>query len=309
MPNQTHKKASRKRDYTFKSAYDDYIELYGKFLSPHEFHNRLSLWNNHLAVLSDVEIRVFDFMSAQRFINSLLEKGLRPKSVKNIKSFLQVIIKLAIIKGSISKNPLQYIKLPSSHYRYKIPLSEEEQKRLIRAILSFEEPNYKDIFLFLLHGRRLGEVLNLKWKNVSLDRKIYTIPSEINKARKEMSYSMTAPLFRVLSSRYMRFYQLNDTAPISDSYVFINPHTNNRYVDVRRAWSRLLASANLPHVKIHSLRHIIGSYSINVLEIPIEKVSDTLGHSSISTTQIYLNHRAKNSYEVINRVLDSIHAR
>lgn len=304
MPYKMHKKVSRDLDYTFQSLYTQYMELNRPYLSAHEIKNRESMWKNHLSMLGNIDVRSLKYSTCQKFINSLLDKGLKPKTVKNLKSFLQVITKIALLDGEMSSNPFQFVRMPNISNRYKIPLNEAEQKRLIRAILSFDEPLYKDIFLLLLHGRRLGEVLKLRWEDIDLNRHEYTIPAHNNKARRDMTYKMTASLFSALSRRYTRQVEWAGNLSPCD-FVFPNPRTKKPFSDVRRAWKRLLKSACLPHTKLHSLRHVIGSYAINVLEIPIEKISDTLGHSSISTTQIYINHRASNSKEVISKLFDS----
>ena len=55
---------------------------------------------------------------------------------------------------------------------------------LFRTIINFKEPLYKDIFTFLLHGRRKDEVLSLTWDMIDLEKRVYYIGFEINKAKK-----------------------------------------------------------------------------------------------------------------------------
>ena len=50
---------------------------------------------------------------------------------------------------------------------------------------------YRGIFIWLLHGRRVGEVLSLDWKNVNLKNGTYTITAENNKAKVDMTYKLT----------------------------------------------------------------------------------------------------------------------
>jgi len=48
-------------------------------------------------------------------------------------------------------------------------MTKDEFKELIKAV---NEPTLKDVFLFAAcTGLRLGEILNLKWKDVDFERK------------------------------------------------------------------------------------------------------------------------------------------
>ena len=63
---------------------------------------------------------------------------------------------------------------------------------------------------------------------------------------------------------------------------------------------------NLPRIRLHDIRHLIGTYSINYLKIPIEQVSFTLGHTNIITTQKYITANVRKSKETIENLLKSI---
>ncbi len=79
----------------------------------------------------------------------------------------------------------------------------------------------KDIFLFLLDGRRLGEVFNLKWEYLDLNQGIVYYPATHNKSRKHLSYELTTDLVNVLKEYQLKAINLQGT-------VFINPNTNNK---------------------------------------------------------------------------------
>ncbi len=181
----------------------------------------------------------------------------------------------------------------------------EYQQKLIKAIKEFEEPIYRDIFFFLLHGRRLNEVLSLEWDMIDLDRMTYLIPAKINKAKRNMEYKMSAKLFDRLSVYYQKAC-IEQKTLIPKGYIFLNPKTGKKFVDLRKAWKRLLATQNLPHTRIHDIRHLIGTYSINHLEIPVEKVSHTLGHTNIEITQKYISVNPETAKEVFVKIIDSI---
>ena len=175
------------------------------------------------------------------------------------------------------------------------------QKRFIRVISENKEPS-ADIFFFLLHGRRKNEVLSLKFSDINFKTRTYTIPFKINKAKRDMVYKMSDELYDRLYRRYIEAKKQNKL----NGYVFVNPMTNDKYQDLRKSWRSLLRRNSLPLIRLHDIRHLIGTYSINYLKIPIEQVSFTLGHTNIITTQKYITANVKKSKETIENLLKSI---
>ncbi|WP_430516283.1 tyrosine-type recombinase/integrase [Campylobacter concisus] len=159
-----------------------------------------------------------------------------------------------------------------------------------------------DIFFFLLHGRRKNEVLSLKFSDINFKTRTYTIPFKINKAKRDMIYKMSDELYIRL---YKRYIVAKEQKRLND-YVFINPMTYDKFKDLRKSWASLLKRNNLPKIRLHDIRHLIGTYSINYLKIPIEQVSFTLGHTNIITTQKYITANVKKSKETIEILLNSI---
>nr|WP_258033692.1 tyrosine-type recombinase/integrase [Campylobacter concisus] len=159
-----------------------------------------------------------------------------------------------------------------------------------------------DIFFFLLHGRRKNEVLSLKFSDINFKTRTYTIPFKINKAKRDMIYKMSDELY---SRLYKRYIVAKEQKRLND-YVFINPMTDDKFKDLRKSWASLLKRNNLPKIRLHDIRHLIGTYSINYLKIPIEQVSFTLGHTNIITTQKYITANVKKSQETIENLLKSI---
>ena len=293
-------------DITLNELFNEYIELIELLQSKQTIRTKIGYYRKHIKELyGDRYINDLKYKDFQILINNLLKSGLKPKTVKNIKDLLQVVYKMAIKLEYTSRNPLLSIELPKFDNKIHFNYSLEYQKSLITAILEFDEPIYKDIFLFLLHGRRLNEVLSIEWDMIDLDKRLYYIPAKINKAKRNMSYKMSSLLYQSLKDRYIQAKSLQNLS-YPQGYVFINPKTGKKFVDIRKAWHRLLKSKNLPHTRIHDIRHLIGTYSINHLEIPIEKVSHTLGHTSIEITQKYISINPDTAREVCENIINSV---
>ena len=287
---------------TLNELFKNYLEYYELILSPSTLRSDISTYQKHFKDgLGLKNVNEINFIDIQRFCNELITRDYKIKTVKNILAKLKVIFKLALKLEIINKNPCDFIELPKFDNKRYFDYSVSIQKKFIKAISENKEPS-ADIFFFLLHGRRKNEVLSLKFSDINFKTRTYMIPFKINKAKRDMIYKMSDELYDRLYKRYInakRNGQLND-------FVFKNPKTNAKYQDLRKSWRSLLKRNSLPLIRLHDIRHLIGTYSINYLKIPIEQVSFTLGHTNIITTQKYITVNLRKSKETIEDLLSSV---
>ena len=287
---------------TLNELFKNYLEYYELILSSSTLRSDIATYNKHFKDdLGLKNVNEINFIDVQKFCNDLIKKDYKIKTVKNILAKLKVIFKLALKLEIINKNPCNFIELPKFDNKRYFDYSVSIQKKFIKAISENKEPS-ADIFFFLLHGRRKNEVLSLKFSDINFKTRTYTIPFKINKAKRDMSYKMSDELYDRLYRRYIEAKKRNQL----NGYIFVNPMTNDKYQDLRKSWNSLLKRNNLPRIRLHDIRHLIGTYSINYLKIPIEQVSFTLGHTNIITTQKYITANVRKSKETIENLLKSI---
>jgi len=112
---------------------------------------------------------------------------------------------------------------------------------------------------------RLGEIINLKWKNVNLATKIITVCDEefITKGREKI-------------------------IPVGNSYVFCKNNGEKFTGDyISQMFKRACKAAGMDsRIHFHTLRH---SFASNLAQkgVSLYTIKELLGHSSISTTEIY----------------------
>ena len=155
------------KDFT----YDSYSGICKNYIIP-------SLGNAKLRALKTTEI--------QRFYNSLSEKGLSAKTVKNIHGVLHKALEQAYLIGEIKQNPSDRCILPKVKRPKIEPMEDEDITRFLKAIKGHKYENV--FFLTLFAGLRQGEALGLTWDCV--DFKNNTIL--INKQLKRTSHSAGA---------------------------------------------------------------------------------------------------------------------
>lgn len=287
---------------TLNQVFNHYLVYYELLLRPNTLKSDIATYNKHFKDnLGLRDIKDITFLDIQKFCNALIKQGYKIKTVKNILAKLRVIFKFSIKMELIDKNPCDLVELPKFDNKRYFDYPISTQQRFIRAIINNKGYN-ADIYFFLLHGRRKSEVLNLKWSDINLKTKTYKIPFQINKAKRDMIYTMSDELYTRLFKKYIEAKKNNNL----NNYVFINPNTNTKFTDLRRSWNTLLKRNNLPKIRLHDIRHLVATYSINYLNLPVEQVSYTLGHTNITTTQRYITTDIKKSKDTIENIIKSV---
>ena len=206
-----------KHSFTFNELFDEYINVMAHTMSDHTLRTKISYYNKHFKEnLGHYIITDFKFKNAQLFVNYLLSKDLKPKTVKNIVDIFKVLYKYAIMNEYCEKNPFEYVQIPQFDNKIYFNFTEEEIKRFIKTVLNFPDQKFRALFTFLLHGRRLNEVLSLTWDYVDFKNKVYFIPPKINKAKRLMEYQMTDILYNLLTNQKL----LNSISCPDSNYVF-----------------------------------------------------------------------------------------
>ena len=133
--------------------------------------------------------------------------------------------------------------------RFPVYFGKEEFRRFIAHI---REPFLKDLFLFAaLTGLRLGEILNLDWSNVDLERRLIAIANSdsfFTKSGKCRIVPMSDVVFEMLTQKAI-------TRNLCDS-VFHARGARLKKSHVQHKFKRYVREAGLDDaLRFHSLRH------------------------------------------------------
>jgi integrase len=176
----------------------------------------------------------------------------------------------------IKANPCSRVPLLEVNNKRERYLNQEEAKRLYDAVCESENGMLKFIVpMLILTGARKREVLDAKWEDFDLNRRIWRIPT--TKAGKARHVPLSDGALHLLSTM-----PRND----KDPWTFANPDTGKPYVSVYCAWHTARTKAGLADVRMHDLRHSFASLLINSGRTLYE-VQHLLGHTQVKTTQRY----------------------
>ncbi|HOX87438.1 MAG TPA: site-specific integrase [bacterium] len=181
--------------------------------------------------------------------------------------------------GYISDNPFQHVQQLRLPEKQRLYLTEEEIALLLQAI---REEWLRDAVVFALNtGMRRGELIHCKWKHVDLEQRLIHVVNQDNftvKGGKSRVIPMNETVADLLSSRM----------PVCE-YVLTSVHGRQLYPRyLRERFKDYVRELRLnPALHFHHLRHTFATRLVQ-RGVPIYEVKTLLGHSSVNTTQIYI---------------------
>jgi len=224
---------------------------------------------------------------AAKFDNSISASSIN-RSLSSIKGFYNWLL----FSGLIKNNPTELIESPKIGRKLPVNLSEEEIDRLLSAPDCSTLSGKRDkTILELLYatGLRISELTNLELSQINLKRGIIKILGKGGKER-IVPIGETALDWVIDYLNNVRGDNINKDDNI---YLFLND--KGKKLSRKSCWSFINSySKSILSNKVispHSLRHAFATHLLNN-GADLRSVQMLLGHSSLSTTQIY-THVAK----------------
>jgi site-specific recombinase XerD len=292
------KKGSHKEEKikipTLSQAWDEYVESKKNQLSSNTLVSYTSFVNKWIlskTTLSKTPIDRITTKQLQNIVNDILDAGMSPRTAKSVKETMRPLFKRYVYSGTLPTNPADFLQLPKFDNEVSIDLSDEKVKELYKTLYSYPIEPFRSMFIWLSHGRRLNEILSLRWGDINIENQTYTIRFENNKVRKPMTYKLSSDLLDTLESLEIK----------KDSYVFhaiTNKDKKMNKGTVRNHWEKILKQLQI-HIRIHDLRHIIGGTLVSSGKT-LEQVASVLGHTSTSVTKRYSKVRQEVAAESLD---------
>ena len=236
----------------------------------------------------------------QQMYNLLLnEKGLAPKTVKNIHGVFHRAMDQAMKLGYLRLNPLNAVILPRVEKPQIEIIEDEKMKIFLDAIKG--DPFEIVLFVTVFTGLRQGEVLGLTWDCVNFENGTLLINKQHNRSQMDHNYqfsSVKTDRIRVLNVSKHVMDKLRQQQMIqkcwadaagsawnnADDLVFTNElgsfiKNKTLYMHFKRISSRI----GLGNLRFHALRH---TYAVNSLRAgdDIKTVQENLGHTTAAFT-------------------------
>lgn len=278
--------------------------------------------------LGHVRLKKLTGQHVQRFLNNLTNKNsatvkdkkLSPRTVAYCRTILRMALGIAEEWRLIPYNPAAIrIRLPGIEQRKVEPWSPEQRLQLLQAI---KGDNLSALFLLMLFtGLRRGEALALRWNDVDLETRKLKVSQTMQRIKGGLAFGspktdksareLTIPLPAVVALREHRQKQREErmaAGPVWEDRDLVFTTLTGAPIDPRnakRVLDRLLAKTELPHCRLHDLRHQFASHML-ASGVDIKIVSDCLGHSKLAVTADVYAHV---SQAVIREAMDKAGSR
>jgi integrase len=217
-------------------------------------------------------------------------------SVRRHLALLSAVFTFATKKRYLLRtaHPFHGVELPAAFSkeaeRTKVRvLSSREEQALLAACDVTDRQHIKPVLIALIDtGRRVGEVLQWRWRNIDFDACTITVERSTTKTRRIDVIPFGTRLARTLES-----IRPPNLVAAADAFVFTYlPRGAKRARPLRgikRAFASACKAAKLTGITIHSLRHTHGS-RLHAQGVPLKVIQQRLGHTRLETTsRFYVN--------------------
>ncbi len=220
------------------------------------------------------------------YLTHLKHKYTSDKTISHHISSLRSFYKYLMISKYIDQNPVSLIALPKITKTLPQVLSEEEVDRILDIPLTdpFSYRNKAMLELMYATGLRVSELVNLKISDI--DFNMATVRT-IGKGSKERIIPIGDYALTALSIYYENYRELLYKHNRND-YLFLNNHGKQMTrVGFFKIVKKIAKEKDIQtHFSPHTLRHSFATHLLNH-GADLRSIQELLGHSDISTTQIY----------------------
>ena len=224
---------------------------------------------------------------AEKFDSNISSSSIN-RCLSSIKGFFNWLV----FSGLIKQSPTELIESPKIGRKLPVSLSEDEINQLLDAPDCKTPQGKRDkTILELLYatGLRISELTNLELSQIDLNRGIIKILGKGGKER-------IVPIGQTALD-WIKDYLNNVRKDIVDNdnnlYLFLT--NKGKKISRKSCWSFITSYSKVvlqnKNISPHSLRHAFATHLLNN-GADLRSVQMLLGHSSLSTTQIY-THVAK----------------
>ena len=281
-----------------KKSLKDFLRI--KNYSEHTISNYERDVNRFLKYLTEKKIDPNDISTPiiTDWIIFLRKSGLGNRSIQRNISSLKNFYKFLFKSGTVESNYFESVQSPKINETLPKALTPEDVEKL----LSFEPKTFSDArdkaFLELLYssGLRVSEAVNVNIASFESDLNFVKVLGKGNKER-------MLPVGKYAKDAILRWLEIRNENINSTDALFTNKY--GKRISVRAMQQRIYKisiAQGMSPVSPHMLRH---SFATHILESSgdLRSIQEMLGHSSLSTTQIY----TKLNFQQLAKIYDKSH--
>lgn len=247
-------------------------------------------------------------ITADRIQEFLGSTDKQPVTKKTYNGTLSPFFNWLIARDVIENNPTEHVRLQRVPQKFPRFLKPGDVGKICEAIKARQKEAHvsSDAGEWLLPvvqanvylGLRAGELVNLRWEHVDLERRTLRVANSEKfetKSGKERTIPLSDPVVKIL-------------ADLDDSTDYVFPSHNGAQIHrhyLSRAFTKYARSAGVTNVSFHTTRHTACSW-LAMQGASAEAIRLFAGHSSITVTQRYMHLSPEAHFTQVNAAFCSI---
>jgi integrase len=159
-------------------------------------------------------------------------------------------------------------------------LNDQEVADFMAALKSETDEGFRDLVaLALFTGARRSNIMSMRWAEVDVDARVWTIPSAKAKAGRAIDVPLGDAAVDILRRR-------RQSTPADADFVFPAASASGHVESPKKRWAAFRERAGLNDVRMHDIRRTLGSYMVDQ-GAPLEVIAKQLGHRDRKSTEVY----------------------
>lgn len=274
----------------FKNYIEDFLDylLIDKKYSPNTIESYARDLEKYYQFQKQREIKMNQIKKEhiKEYLKYLKESKMSDKSISRNISSIRTFYKFLLMERVITKSPIELIELPKIKKTLPTVLSTEEVSRLLDITITdaYSARNKAMLELMYATGLRVSELIALKKQDINFEDAVLKTLGKGSKERILPIGDYALDALRV----YLDGYRDELMKKKVTDYLFLNNHgtpiTRQGFFKIIK---KLAKEKNITTpFSPHTLRH---SFATHLLDCgaDLRSIQELLGHSDISTTQIY----------------------
>ena len=293
-------KTAEAKKHTFREMVDRYLE-YVELRNPkrHPWVKMyLEYWTKQMGDYALSDITKTLIIEQRDKLLSGKSKNIEQRSPSTVNRYMTALshsFTIAINEWEwVEEHPMKKIaKLPEPRGRVRF-LDDDERKRLLIACKEIRGGDnlYLLVVLALSTGARHGELINLRWRDVDIARKVIVLHDTKNKERRVLP--LTHHALELIKDH-------NEERDVASELVFPAPRKPHQPWSSRAAWEAALVKAKIEDFRFHDLRHSAASY-LAMNGASLAEIAEVLGHKTLAMVKRYAHLSEAHTASVVERM-------
>ena len=298
-----------------------WLEMRKTSLRPSTVYQYRQIIRDHITPYAgEIPLRDLRLARVERLYTNLHDSGVSVRTVQFAHAVLHAALAKAIKYGHIGRNPAHGASLPRNNHSEMNVL---DANQVTQFLIAAQDSRYEALYSLAIHtGMRQGELFGLKWTDLNWNRGELKVQRQV-KIETGKGWTFADPKTKrgrrtiklgneIL--KLLRTYKENQDAQKSitgsswkeNGLVFPSlVGTPSNPSNLRKDFLQVLDRAGLPRIRFHDLRHTAASLMLSN-GIPVNVVSNRLGHSQPSTTLDIYAHLFSETQAEAARIMDDL---